>query len=203
MKRKHLIPGTIIFLAVVVAVLLELRPGSEEPAPVALIRTDNNGAAGGPLEQSEAGVPAKSAERERPEPSKGWLLAEGIERHFPASSVLVTKATHRLVEKDSFGRTVEEWEIQSYCHDNSLDRFTEINTREGIVEFFATLHQETGDVSFAVPPHGNLVVNLLAWENKDYSPEALEGAGQDTQRFPFGSKLTVTKRIGLPAAREP
>ena len=142
MDRKLFIPGTIIFLAVVVAVLLELRPGSEEPAPVALIRTDNNGAAGGPLEQSEAGVPAKSAERDRPEPSKGWLLAEGIERHFPASSVLVTKATHRLVEKDSFGRTVEEWEIHSYCHDNSLDRFTEINTREGIVEFFATLHQE-------------------------------------------------------------
>jgi|GEM_PF-815200 len=144
--------------------------------------------------------------------SKAWVTMELIVRIFPdPSAVTVTEITHtarpeavRDLAKISI---VKDWTITGYANDNALDQLTALNTREGINAAFKNASEVTGDSSL-IPdlPSRNLVVNLLASENKRYDPE--KGIGPAYQ-FPFQFTLTISQRLStddplaIPAAAAP
>lgn len=144
--------------------------------------------------------------------SKAWVTMELISRTFPdPSSVVITEVNHtakpEAVRDLATISLVKDWKIHGFANDDSLEQLTALNTRDGISSAFKKVHRVTGNGSVDPDPSTrNLVVNLLASENKRYNPE--KGPGPIYQ-FPFTFTLTISQRISsddplaIPAAAAP
>ncbi len=130
--------------------------------------------------------------------SKAWVTMELLNRVFPnPKAVLLSEVNHTVrpdaTKAEQNASLIKEWRITGYVNDEALDHLTIINTREGINKVFAEACRHTGDESLRPDlPSRNLVVNLLASENKGYDPQ--NGELMSSQ-FPFIFNLTITQRL--------
>ena len=130
--------------------------------------------------------------------SKAWVTMELLSGIFPdPREALLSEINHTVrpdvAKGDRMASVVKEWRITGYVKDRALDHLTVINTREGINKIFEEAYRHTGDESLRADlPSRNLVVNLLASENKRFDPE--KGESMMTQ-YPFIFNLTITQRF--------
>ena len=130
--------------------------------------------------------------------SKAWVTMELLSRLFPnPSAIVITNASHEVrpdaVRDQEKVSIVKDWKISGFANDAALDHLTAINTREGIRNVFNNVFEITGDESMNPDlPTRNLVVNLLASENKRFDPE--KGTSTESQ-FPFIFNLTIKQGI--------
>ena len=130
--------------------------------------------------------------------SKAWVNMELLNRLFPnpRSVVLIdTNYTNRPenIPKQKTLGMVKEWTIKGYANDQALGHLNALNTRDGIKEVFERVYKVTGAEPLRTDlTSRNIVVNLVASENKRYDPD--KGATVEFQ-FPFQFDLTITQRI--------
>lgn len=130
--------------------------------------------------------------------SKAWVTMELLNQLFPNPKSVVLSETNHTVRPEVLrdqqrASLVKEWVINGFVNDEALEHLTVINTREGISKIFNSVYRTTGDESLRTDLDSrNLMVNLVASENKRYNPES--GTTVDSQ-FPFVFNLTVTQQI--------
>ena len=97
------------------------------------------------------------------------------------------------VGQQEFRGMIKEWKVQGLVSDEALGHLNELNTREGMEKVFEKVYSVTGAESLKLDRESrNLLVNLVASENKRYDPENPVSAAT---RLPFQFNLTITQRI--------
>jgi len=130
--------------------------------------------------------------------SKAWVSMELFSRMFPnPKAIVITQANHTVRPEAARDQKkvslLKDWTINGFANDAALDHLTAINTREGIRNVFRNVYELTADESMNPDvPTRNLVVNLLASENKRFDPD--KGTTAESQ-FPFIFSLTISQRI--------
>jgi len=130
--------------------------------------------------------------------SKAWVSMELLNRLFPNPRwVMLTDSNYtnrpeNIPRQKTLGM-IKEWTVKGYATDDALGHLNKLNTREGIREVFDGVYKVTGAEPMRTDlDTRNLVVNLVASENRRYAPE--KPGGPETQ-FPFQFDLTITQRI--------
>lgn len=130
--------------------------------------------------------------------SKAWVTMELLNRLFPNHrSVVLLNADYTCrpenIPKQTALGMVNEWKVKGYANDEALGHLNELNTRDGIKAVFDRIHAATGAEPLRTDlASRNLLVNLVASENKRYDPEKGNTAAF---QFPYQFDLTITQRI--------
>jgi hypothetical protein len=134
--------------------------------------------------------------------SKGWIAMELLAQLATENrGLLIRTFSHNAKPDNASGQSrvglIREWKMSGLARDESLQFLNQLNTREGVDEFFTRISESTENGSYR-PSHGNrsITINLRTLENSSFKLESLQQALiTDESSYPFTFDLTITQRF--------
>lgn len=141
--------------------------------------------------------------------SRGWVNMELLLQLFPEESGVRLESFNYNIEtsrtasanpkavQQTFAGLNRTWKLKGLAKAQSLQALNNLNSQEGLSEFFKRISTLTGEKALNPQPSRQFDISLTQGRNAQFNPQAsaAEIASEPTVSFPFSFEATITQAI--------